>query len=223
MMWKSVFYKEWLKIRWFWLGYTTMAIFVILYLFLTVKHSFAFTGGKNTWNNILFLGNQFFSPLKFVPLAGGLAVALAQYFPETVNKRIKLTLHLPIKDNKVLLLMHSFGGACLMISYILTCGLFAGFGLVYFPVQIVTSCMISIFPWFLAGLTGYFLIALIVLEPNWKFRIYYSLIGGFFLSIYLKSTVLAGYSHANSGLFILTALLSVVFLFSAYRFKKGEV
>lgn len=223
MMWKSVFYKEWLKIRWFLPGYTILAIIGIGYLFLTVRHSFAFSGGKNTWYEILFMGRQYFSPLKFVPLAGGLVLALVQYIPETVDKRIKLSLHLPTGDNKILLLMQLFGGAGLLLSYLIIFGLFAGLSMAYFPVQLVTSCMISIFPWFLAGLIAYFLIALIVLEPNWKFRVCYSLTGGFLVSMYLKSAVMAAYGPANSGLFLLTALLSIAFLFSAYRFKKGEV
>jgi len=223
VMWKSVFYKEWLKIRWFILGYTFLTIFGIVYLYLTIRHGFLFSGGKIIWNEILFMGRQFFSPLKFVPLIGGITIALAQYFPETVNKRIKLSFHLPMSDNKVLLLMQLFGGLCLLCSFSVLYGLFIGFGLVYFPVQIIFSCIVSSFPWFLAGLTAYFFIALIVLEPSWKFRVLYALTGSFFLSLYLESPVLSAYSPAISVLFLLTVLLSIAFLFSAYRFKKGEL
>jgi len=223
MMWKSIVYKEWLKIRWFFVGYTLLGILGIGYLFLTVKHSFAFNGGKNTWNIVLFLGHQFFSPLKYVPLAGGLTIAIAQYFPETVNKRIKLTFHLPLGENKILLMMHAFGSISLLLSFLIFFGLFTGFSLIYFPVQMVADSLISIFPWFLAGFSAYFLVALIVLEPAWKFRLFYSLVGGFFLTIYYTSAVTAAYGPANTGLFVLTAFLSIALLFSAHRFRKGEM
>jgi len=223
MMWKSVVYKEWLKIRWFLIGYTLLGILSIGYLFLTVKHGFAFTGGKNIWNTFLFLGHQFFSPLKYVPLVGGLTIAIAQYFPETVNKRIKLTFHLPLGENKALLMMHAFGAVSLLLSFLVFFGMFAGFSLVYFPVQMVTDSIISISPWFLAGFASYFLVALIVLEPEWKFRFYYSVVGGFFLTIYFAPAQTAAYGPANSGLFVLTAFLSIALLFSAYRFRKGEM
>ena len=95
-MWKSIIYKEWLKIRWFLIGYTVLGLLGIGYLFLTVKHGFTFLGGKNFWYGILFLGQQYFSYLKYVPILGGLAIAIAQYFPETINKRIKLVFHLPV-------------------------------------------------------------------------------------------------------------------------------
>lgn len=223
MMWKSVVYKEWLKIRWFLIGYTLLGILGIGYLFLTVKHGFAFSGGKNIWNSILFMGHQFFSPLKYVPLVGGLTIAITQYFPETVNKRIKLTFHLPLGENKVLLIMHAFGAVSLMLSFLVFFGMFTGFSLIYFPIQIVTDSLITLSPWVLAGFSAYFLGALVILEPRWMFRFYYSLIGGFFLTIYFASAPTAAYGPANSGLFVLTAFLSIALLFSAYRFRKGEM
>ena len=222
-MWKSVIYKEWLKIRWFLIGYTLLGILGVVYLFLTVRHGFTFSGAKNSWYSILFMGYQFFSPLKYVPVLGGSVIALAQYFPETIDKRIKLTFHLPIGENKALMMMHAFGVGSLLGSFLIIFGLFAGFSAIYFPVQMVADSMVSVFPWFLSGLSAYFLVALVVLEPVWKFRFYYSLIGGFFITIYLNSPATAAYGSANSGLFVLTAFLSFALLFSAYRFRKGEI
>lgn len=221
-MWQSVIYKEWLKIRWFLVGYSLLGTLGICYLFVSLNHDFTFLGGKNLWNNFLYLGHQFFLPFKYVPLLGGLVIGLAQYFPETVNKRIKLTFHLPLKENTVLLWMHIFGTACLFMLFAIFFGMFTALSLVYFPRQMVTSCLISIFPWFLAGFTAYFLVALIVLEPAWKYRIFYTLVGAFFLTIYLKTSVTAAYGPANSGLLVLTIFLSTALLFSAQRFRKGE-
>lgn len=221
-MWKSIVYKEWLKIRWFLIGYTLLGILGIGYLFLTVKHGFAFNGGKNIWNIILFQGDRFFDSLKYVPLVGGLTIAIAQYFPETVNKRIKLTFHLPLGENKALLMMHAFGAVSLLLSFVIVLSLFSGFSLLYFPVQMVTDSLITILPWVLAGFSGYFFGALIILEPRWMSRFFYSLIGGFFLTIYFAPAPIAAYGPAISGLLVLTAALSITLLFSAYRFRKGE-
>lgn len=223
MMWKSVVYKEWLKIRWYLVGYTLLGIVGVGYLFLNVKHGFAFVGGKNIWNTILFLGNQIFAPLKYVPLVGGLIVAIAQYFPETVDKRIKLTFHLPVGENKILLLMHAFGAGCLLLSFGIIFGLFSGFSLIYFPVQMVADSLITISPWILSGFSAYFLGTLVILEPRWIFRFYYLLVGCFFLTIYFSPASTAAYGPAIPGLFVLTAALSIALLFSAYRFRKGEM
>jgi hypothetical protein len=169
------------------------------------------------------MGYQFFGYFKFVPLIGGLAIAIAQYFPETINKRIKLTFHLPLEENKMLLMMHAFGVSGLLLSYLLIFGVFMIFSSSFFPTQMTCDTLVSILPWFLAGLTAYFFVALIVLEPMWKYRFFYGIVGGFFITIYLQSPVTAGYGPANVGLFVLTAILSVSLLFSAYRFRKGEM
>ncbi|HBL76899.1 MAG: hypothetical protein A2W90_00965 [Bacteroidetes bacterium GWF2_42_66] len=222
-MWKSVIYKEWLKVRWFLIGFTALGIFGVGYIFLKVQHDFAFMEAKNYWYNSLFKGLQYFGYLKFLPLAGALAIGVAQYFPETINKRIKLTFHLPLKENKVLMMMHTFGTCSLLAAYLLIFAVFFGFSKIFFASEMVNGAVISVFPWFLAGLTSYFIIALVVLEPIWKYRIFYSLIGGFFVTIYLKSAVTAGYGPANPILFVLTACLSIALIFSAYRFRKGEM
>lgn len=222
-MWKSVFYKEWLKIRWFVFGYTLLGVLGIGYLFLALKHNFAFTGGKNVWNAALFQGYQFYSLFKYVPLVGGLTIAIAQYLPETVNKRLKLTFHLPLAENKVLLLMQAFGAGSLLVSFLIFGGLLSGFSLIYFPIEMVADIVITILPWLLSGFAAYFIVVLIILEPKWIFRFGYSVIGCFFLTIYFVSAGTAAYVPVNSGLLVLTALLSIAFVFPAYRFRKGEM
>jgi len=222
-MWKSVIYKEWLKIRWFLIGYAALGIIAVGYIFLKVQHDIAFMEGKNYWYSILFQGLQYFGYLKFLPLIGALAIGIAQYFPETVNKRIKLTFHLPLKENKILLMMHAFGTGSLLAAYLLIFSIFYVLSNLFFPSEIINGAIATVIPWFLAGLTTYFMIALIVLEPIWKYRAFYFIIGAFFTSIYLNQTITAGYAPVNPILFILTAGSGIALIFSAYRFRKGEM
>jgi hypothetical protein len=115
------------------------------------------------------MGYQYFGYLKYIPLVGGLLIAIAQYFPETINKRIKLSFHLPLKENKILLMMHAFGFGSLLVAYLAIFAVFVVFSASFFPSQIVNDAIISVFPWFLAGFTASFLVALIVLEPVWMY------------------------------------------------------
>jgi len=121
------------------------------------------------------------------------------------------------------MVMQGFGAASLLISFLIFFVLFFGFSLVYFPIQMVTDSFITILPWVLAGFSGYFIVSLIILEPSWIFRFCYSLVGAFFLSVYFVSADTAAYGPANSGLVVLTAFLSVAIIFSAFRFRKGEM
>ena len=222
-MYKSIIYKEWLKIKWFVLGFTALGLLAIGYIFLMLQHSFVFSGGKNVWYSSQFMGYQYFLYFKFIPLLGGILLATAQYIPEIASKRIKLTFHLPLKENKVLFMMHSFGAIALFASYLVIFAVFAGLSRMFFPSQIVIDAIISIFPWFMGGLTAYFLVALVVLEPIWLYKFLFALVAGFFVTIFVKSPDTASYAPANPGLLILTLLSSIAVLFSAYRFRKGEM
>lgn len=222
-MWKSVVYKEWIKLRWALLIATLLGLALIGHIFLKVTHDIVFYEAKNYWYSILFQGFWYFGLLKFAPLFIGLTIGLFQYFPEIVNKRIKLTFHLPLKENKVLLYMLGFGSLCLFIVYLLIFGLFYFMSTIYFPREIIESANISIVPWFLAGFAIYFSISLVVLEPVWKYRVSYGVVAVLFVSLYMESCVAGGYLPLIAYLFVLTVLFSISMLFSAYRFRKGEM
>lgn len=222
-MWKSLIYKEWLKVKWFFILFAAIGILAVGYVFLKVQHDFTFNGAKNYWYLFLFQKLQFFSYLKFVPVAGALAIAVAQYFPETVTRRIKLTFHLPLNENKALLIMMFFGTVCLLACYVLFVSLFLGLSFLFFPAEIIGSAMVSIAPWFLAGFAVYYLTALIVLEPVWKFRFLYLVVFASVIPFYFEKAVSGGYAPAIPGLFVLTVILSIAVLFSGFRFRKGEM
>jgi len=216
-------FKEWIKVRWLLLLYTLLALLVVGYIFLRVRHDFTFNEAKNYWYSVLFQGFLWFKYLKYMPLAGGIALAVAQYFPETVNKRIKLTFHLPVEENRSLLMMMQFGTLCLLASFGLVFLLFLGLALLYFPAEIITAAVISVTPWFLAGFAAYYLGALVILEPVWLRRILYFAVACAFIPLFLQTSVSGGYGPALMVLFLFTCLLSVALLFSGYRFRKGEM
>lgn len=223
-MWKSIIYKEWLKVRWFLLGFLGLGILAVGNVFLKVQHDILFNEANNYWYYILFQGYSYLGGvLKYIPLLIGIGIGVAQYVPEIMNKRIKLTFHLPINENKALLMMLSFGFISLLFIFSLMYIMFLGFSHQYFAFEIVSKANASIIPWFLAGLSAYFLVALIVLEPIMKYRGIYLVVAYFFLSMFLEYSVPGGYAPLNPKLALLTALTSVTLLFSAYRFRKGEM
>lgn len=222
-MLKSMIYKEWLKIRWFLIGAVAVGLLVTAYIFMNIERSTVFSGANNVWYAILFMNDQFYGLLKYIPLLIGIGVGVAQFFPETVNKRIKLTFHLPIEENKALLMMLGSGFISLFLCFLLNFLTFWMLSASYFGSEITITALTTILPWFLAGLASYFLVALIVLEPIWKYRLFYSLAAIAFVPLYLKSGLAGAYGPINAKLALLCLLISVSLLFSAYRFRKGEM
>lgn len=203
-------------------GFLLLGLVSVGLIFLKVQHDFKFYEGKTYWNNILFQGICYYGNLKFIPLIGGIILGISQYFPETVEKRIKLTFHLPINENKVLLQMMAYGTILLSAIYLLVFALFWGMSTVFFPKEIIADALITIAPWFMAGYAAYFLIGLIVLEPIWRYRFFYILIAVECCRLYVQHAIAAGYSTINLTLLVITLALSISLLFSGYRFRKGE-
>lgn len=215
-------YKEWLKTRWFMGVFSLLGILAVGFIFVKVQHDFKFYEGQNYWNNILFKGYKYYSTFKFIPLVGGVMLGISQYFPETIDKRIKLSFHLPMDENKILIQMMSYGTIALTAIYTCLFALFTALSVMFFPKEIVTGSLLSMLPWFLSGYAAYFLIGLIVLEPIWRYRFIYSIIGVFFVTFYLKDTMTGAYTTINILLAIVTIALSISLIFSGYRFRKGE-
>lgn len=222
-MFKSIIFKEWIKTRWFLLILTLLGLVAVGNIFLKVQHNITFNEAHKYWYLILFQNQLYYKSLKFVPLAIGLLIAAAQYIPEITDKRIKLTFHLPVEENKVLLMMLAYGLAALLISYALIFVLFTALSHNFLPVEIVNPALSSIFPWFLAGLAAYFLGALVILEAIWKYRIAYVLASAACLMFFFESSIAGGYAMINGKLLVLSLAISLSLTFSAYRFRKGEM
>ena len=115
------------------------------------------------------------------------------------------------------------GTISLIISFGLMFLLFWGLSIHFLPEEIVYAALISIIPWFLAGFSIYYFIGLIVLEPVWKYWILYGLAGFAIIGLYMEPSVAGAFGPINPKLLFLTALLSISLLFSANRFRKGEI
>lgn len=222
-MWKFVFYKECLKIRWFLFAYTLLGFLVVGYIFLAFRHRIEFSNARSVMSAMLFQNFIFFEALRYVPLVGGFVVATTQYLPEVVNKRLKLSFHLPVRENRLLMTMQAFGTLSLVVSFFLIFGLFLGFCLVLFPVQLVGVIIQTVLPWILAGFCTYFFCGLVILEPKWMYRFLYAIPGGAFLAVFFQPVAMGAYGPANPLLLFIALVLSVSVLFSGYRFRKGEM
>jgi len=222
-MFKSLIYKEWIKIRLVVYASLGLGLLALANIFLKVRHDILFVDAANYWYAFLFRGVTYFGILKFLPFIIGGGVAISQYFPETVNKRIKLTFHLPFNENGLLIRMHAFGAAALFSVFAAFLIIFVAFSAIFFPPEIIKDSLITLAPWFLGGFATYFLLALVLLEPMWMYRVFYSVIATGFVTIFFTKASIGGFAPLLLPLALITILLSCVVLFSGYRFRKGEM
>lgn len=218
-MYSALLYKEWLKIRWAYFSMVLLTILTLTYIALNLSYYNEFMTAKGFWGNVILLGFPFFSDLEYIPLLIGIVIALVQFTPEMNLSRLKLTLHLPAVENKLLLQMISLGFFLLTLLYLIMAIVLWALVGIYFPSEVVSFVLNTSFPWLLVGLAAYFLTSAIVLEPVWARRLILLPFSLGLLDLYL----IVENSHTQLTIFLTIAAIaaSILILFSGYHFKRG--
>ncbi|MCU4155525.1 hypothetical protein J1N10_06025 [Carboxylicivirga sp. A043] len=218
---KALLYKEWKKTRLFTLGIAAVGIILLGYIMLKMGRSFRMVGMEHLWDVVVNRKQFLFRSLKYFPIAAALCLGMAQYFPEVIQKRIKLSLHLPLPERKVILLMYGYGLGILLGIYLLQLVGLLVFSTINFPYEFTSSTLKTIAPWYMAGIITYLFVAMVCLEPVWKRRAFNGLLGIAIVYLFFLSDVPSAYQPV---LYILLVTLIAVFPFgflSVQRFKEG--
>ena len=207
--------------RWFCL---TAALFLAgftTYALLRVQRVITFKGAAHIWEVMLEKEVVFIDNLQYLPVLLGVLLALVQFIPEMVHKRLKLTLHLPFPQQKTILLMMGVGlVAIIVLSTAQALVLWCYFRAVLAP-ELVTRILLTSLAWYLAGLTLYPLTAWVCLEPTWRRRVADMLVAVGICRLFFLSETPQAYDGMLPWLSAL--LLCALFfpLLSVYRFKEG--
>lgn len=221
-----IFYKEWLKTRWYALFILVVGAAVCTYLYMDVASSFKTTGAFDYTLRIMYSNPQanfYRSIMMYLPLVASLFVGLSQFLPEVIDKKIKLTLHLPLKHNTVLFMMQSFGVCLLTVIYLAVLTGFFITGLTFFPAEINVAFAVSLAPWFIGGYATYFMITMISMEPNILRQIIYSALTYFFVRLFYTGVLHGDTERLIIPLVLLTVVSGITLFYSINRFIKGEL
>ncbi|MDR0814893.1 MAG: hypothetical protein LBN37_03975, partial [Bacteroidales bacterium] len=176
----------------------------------------------NYWEGLIQKGIDFFTALKFLPLLLGILLAVTQYVPELQSKRLKLTMHLPLPESKIIATMLHYGLVVTLLFVIVSIFLLLWGLTLHFPREIVSGAFELILPWFLAGPASYLIASWICLEPLWKQRIL-NLIGGIgALSFFFIDAKAGAYRTFDLWLIAIAAIAFLFPFFSTLRFKEGK-
>lgn len=222
-MFQALFYKEWIKSRR--LIFLTGIIFVgvVIYSFINVGQTFRVDGAVQAWGSVILKDSPVFPVImQWLPILAALAVSLAQFIPEMTNKRLKLTLHLPMSETKIIGAMLCYGLCVLALIYLTTyIMLMIGFSF-YFPYEIRMLALLKSLPWFAAGIAGYFAVAWICLEPVLRQQIYNTFIAICILSLFFIKAQSGAYLPLLPFLLIVIIVCFGMPFYSSARFKEGK-
>ena len=220
-MFRATLYKEWIKLRVYWSFMLASSIGFAEFLSLRLRHANEFYDAVSIWGAWLFKGYLFFGRYHYFPIAAGVILSALQFLPETLNKRVRLVLHLPLGEERVIshhllsgLLLLSLVFAPAVLMFVLT-------GWLYFPVEFQQNIALTLTPWLLAGYAGYLLTATLLLEMAWRYRVTYLLLSGAVLRLFFLGDFYDTYQRILPALLVWSAALFLLPLLSSYRFRKG--
>lgn len=220
---KHLIYKEWLKTRWFALISFLLAAGMVIYIFISVRSGFVTMSGIDYISMLMTYKIQFFAHFRYIPLIIALLIGLSQFVPEVIDKRIKLSLHLPIGNITVIYTMVAYGFCLLLLILSASILLFTGLLSFYLPVEILKPALQTMLPWILGGFTAYFLVSMIALEPIWKFRFLYILVTWRILLLFFGELPIGNAVTLYPVLLALTVVASMAPVYTSHRFNKGEL
>ena len=220
---KHLLYKEWIKTRWYAAVGLAGSLILSVYACIDAVSTFHDMGGTFFYSTLLTGNIALMTQLKYLPLAIALLIGLPQFLPEITNKRIRLTLHLPVGSTAVVYTMVLYGLAvfcCTLLPALLitTATLAASF-----PAEVVVATLQTLLPWLLGGMTAYFFTAMIAFEPVWKFRFGYILIAYLTLRFFYLGYGVGNAVTAYPLLLIITLISSLAVIYTSHRFNKGEL
>lgn len=220
-MYRSLIFKEWIKTRRFILLSGILFAALLCYLFLWLAQAIGSMGIVGLWEAIIGKEFSLVAQVKYLPLAVGALLAVVQLTPEMQSRRLKLTLHLPMNETRIICAMLGYGIAVLLALFALA-ALTLAVGLsVRFSREIVLSNLLTALPWFLGGVQAYLLSAWICMEPVWRQRIFNAVPAACIVfSFYVGA---APGAYATFLPYMLTATAASFFfpLHAAARFKEG--
>lgn len=220
-MYKALAYKEWLKVKWVVIACFILEIILLAYIFTSLRAIFEYNGAVTIWSTIIYRQYMYFDIIKYVPFLMGIVIAVAQYLPEISDMKLKLTLHLPMDENKVLLFLNFYGVSILFSIFLPFIFILIIGSIIVFPAELVYATFLTISPWFLAGFLSYFFTTSILIEPTWKRRMAIAVIGFFMINQFLIESIYGAYQRIIVQLLIFTFLFNYVHMISGLRFKRG--
>ena len=221
-MFKSMIYKEWLKTGTAIACLALMLIGFTGYDFLALAKNASLQGYGFLWSYAVGKYSILVDNLIYLPVICGLALAAAQFIPETYRKCLKLTLHLPMPQLRTVSVMQGYGLAVLLGLFFIqasSVGIFLGH---YLVSDIVWRILFSLLTWYCAGLCAYIWAGAIILEPAWRMRIFETVLMLAILSTFFLSSQMMGYNCGLLPLAIVTTIAALPLIhYSVRRFKDG--
>jgi hypothetical protein len=218
-MLRAIFLKEWLKLRWSLFGLVLLHLCLLGYLWLRLRHQFQVEHSEMIWYWVFELRRLLYDQLMLLPALTGVVIAVAQFGPEMLGGRFRLSLHLPVRGDVLVWAWVAFGaGVGGLLALLDVAGLY-GVITLFFPREAAASAVLTALPWLLGGWVAYVGTTLVLLEPAAVRRVVYLVLGLAFLGLLYRHRGYQEYDRILPALIAASLLLVPAVILPAHRYR----
>ena len=218
---KMIIYKEWLKTRALIFGMIAVTVLATAFCYLNLQKNVQFRGEGLLWELLTSKDTVLVEMLRYLPAIFGGVLALCQFLPETRSKRLKLTLHLPYPQGRMIAGIYLYGLCVLGCLFALQALAMAALLSKWIVGELIARVMLTVLVWYLAGFGTYIWVGAICIEPTWKMRVVMGVVLAGVLYLLFLSAVPEAYNSFLPSLAVYVLGGQVMFFSSTARFKEG--
>lgn len=175
MSFKTLFFKEWIKLRKFFPVGALLLLGALILFFVGFGTMNRELTTKLMLYRVVVLHMVYYKVLLYFLVGLPVLLAIFQFIPERIQNRYKISMQLPQKESVTITQMLLFGACILTLAWIILFGGFFIISALYFPMHAVWYAADTLFGWLLCGYMLYFLVAATMVEPSVKIRVLPSL------------------------------------------------
>lgn len=212
----AILYKEWLKTYKIIILFLVVFTISILNTFFDAKNTVEFYETTNAILNITIFARFKYNFIDSIPLLFAVSLGTFQFYPEVVNARIRLFLHLPLSHFKLTSTLIFSGLILLLIIFTIVIYSYYLILSSFYPIEVYDAIYSKLVPIFLAAILAYLSTLLAFLEPKVIRKVLYTILSFFILSVYLK--------YSQTGYFVSDFLnITIIFIILIYIISAYEV
>lgn len=222
-MLSSLLLKEWLKLKHYFAAALLLNFGICLKIFFDIRQQMHSEHAEMVWYQAIHIHTVLYQDIRYLPLITGLVLAAAQFVPEMLGRRLRLSLHLPTGRDFMLFSCLLSGLLLFLVICVLDAVLINLTLQKYFPLEVAASSMPTMLPWVLAGLLAYLGGVTVLLEINWPRRIFLLLVFAVLVTMLFSGIGYGWFSPALPYLMLLFPLALFSVFESGRRFQERGV
>ncbi len=213
--------KEWLKVKWVFIGLAIVHGIILLTIYYDLANIFKAYKATEVIMQLLTFEIVYYINVKYAALLSGVMIGIFQFFPEVNQSRLKLSFHLPVKEHVLIFQMAATGIALLVALNVFDTIVISMVTLKYLPYEFFESLIVTVMPWYLGGICAYCWVVIVFTEPNWMKRVVLLCIGAGIVSLFFVGDGYGKYALSLRNFATLMVLSGSIIFLSAYNFKRG--